>query len=80
MNPDAVSVFQPTCGTLRGRRAAMRVQRPGINARPGTPGASSLPSNSHCIPRQMPRSGMPVSTRSRMALLHSCVRSAVAAK
>ena len=41
----------------RRRRAAgsARAARPGR----GTPGASSLPSNSHCMPTQMPRSGVP---------------------
>ena len=53
--------FQPTCGIFS-RSSALpwsRVTRPGSTPSPGTSGASSLPSNSHCMPRQMPSSGVP---------------------
>ena len=51
------SEFQPTCGTLTtgGSRAALARQA----RRARAAGASSLPSNSHCSPRQMPSSGTP---------------------
>ena len=37
--------------------------RPGMTPSPRTSGASSLPSNSHCMPRQIPNSGMPEADR-----------------
>ena len=38
---------------------------------PGTPGASVDPSNSHCMPTQMPSSGTPRSSAARTALRQS---------
>ena len=43
---------------------------------PGSSGASSLPSNSHCMPRQMPSSGRPSPTRARIASVQSGVERA----
>ena len=48
-------MFQPTCGTLR---STSRSQVPLKQPKPATPGASVLPSNNHCSPTQMPRSGV----------------------
>ena len=47
---------------------------------PGQSGASSLPSNSHCMPRQMPSSGRPSPTRARMASIHGRSSARVAPK
>ena len=61
------SEFQPTCGTLMRRCPAWRLSadgtRPTARRARGQSGASSLPSNSHCMPRQMPSSGRPSPTR-----------------
>ena len=54
--------------------------RPGSHPRPATAGASSLPSNSHCMPRQMPRNGDAGSSRRRIADRQLVVSDAVAAK
>ena len=51
--------FQPMCGTGRPAAASNMVTRPGTRPRPSTPPFSSLPSNSSCRPRQMPRNGRP---------------------
>ena len=69
---EAPSAFQPTCGIFR-RCAASPCssrQRPASTPRPGTSGASSLPSNSHCMPTQMPSSGVPASTARPIASRH----------
>ena len=47
---------------------------------PLTSGASSLPSNSHCMPRQMPSSGVPRPAACRMAAVHAPSSAAVAPK
>ena len=49
---------------LHGRRAAWS-PGPGSTPSPATPGASSLPSNSICIPMQTPRNGGPIVAASR---------------
>ena len=48
----ACSEFQPTCGTLSAPLSSRgsREQTPAMAPSPLTPGASSLPSNSHCMP------------------------------
>ena len=51
------------------QRCGQKVERPSSRPRPGTSGASSLPSNRYCRPRQMPSSGTPRGQRqgSRLA-------------
>src|SRR5205085_223010 len=61
----AVTVFQPRCGTRTS--AGSRRQVPAITPSPATPGVSSLASHSICIPRQMPRNGVPRATTSVIA-------------
>jgi hypothetical protein len=41
---------------------------------PAQSGASSLPSNSHCIPRQMPRNGLPARAPAARRLASPCCR------
>ncbi len=59
------------------RAAAPRDPRApaGDRPSPGTSGASSLPSYSHCMPRQIPSRGAPASTRRRIAQ-HASARQA----
>ena len=45
---------------------------------PATSGASSLPSNSHCMPTQMPSSGVPDAHRAPIASRHGASSAAVA--
>ena len=60
--------------------SASRRQMPGSSSSPGCPGASLLPSNSHCMPTQIPSSGRRRSTWSRMAVRQSGPSAAVTAK
>ena len=61
------AAISPTTGNCRHRPAKIPA--------PANSGASSLPSNSHCIPRQIPRNGLPAlapcSTASRKPVLSS---------
>jgi len=59
--------FQPMCGTGRPAAASKAVTRPGTRPRPSTPPFSSLPSNSSCRPRQMPRKGRPACAHSALS-------------
>src|SRR5213082_1089557 len=70
----AVTVFQPRCGTRTS--AGSRRQVPAITPSPATPGVSSLASHSICMPRQMPRRGVPRATTSVIAASRPCARSA----
>src|SRR5262245_5140752 len=80
--PVSVNAFQPTCGTLSRSSVlpARRLMRPDITPRPSTPGASSLPSKSHCMPTQMPKSGVPAPVASAMASRHGASSLDVAPK
>ena len=60
--------------------SVIRLQAPASSARPGWPGASALPSNSHCMPTQMPSMGRPRAMWSRMAARQSAPRAAVTSK
>jgi len=71
------SSFHPTCGTLYGHSGFSRSHCPLISASPWQPGASLLPSNSHCSPRQMPSSGRPRSITPIIASRHSWSSAAV---
>ncbi len=55
-------------------------QRPGSSPSPGRPGASVLPSNRNCSPRQMPRSGLPPRACARIASRQGPSSTAVASK
>jgi hypothetical protein len=74
--------FQPTCGTFSRFSASpsSRAIRPFMTPSPATPGASSLPSNSHCMPTQMPNSGVPSRAASPIVWRHSSSSALVAAK
>ena len=65
--------FQPGPFTWSGSEVK---QVPLTRQRPSTPGASLLPSNSHCRPTQMPSNGVPSSTIVLMAVRHSAVEGA----
>jgi hypothetical protein len=67
-------VFQPICGsrTVSGKR----VMRPGTIPSPSTPGDSSLPSKSICIPTQIPRNGRPSVAAERVTTSRPLARSA----
>ena len=70
------SVFHPICGrrTVAGRR----VIRPGTTPSPAASGDSSLPSNSICMPTQIPRNGRPSVAASRVDALRDRSRAALA--
>src|SRR3989442_351593 len=69
-----VTLFQPRCGirTCGGSRP----QVPAMTPSPATPGVSSLASHSICMPRQMPRTGVPRDAWSRMTVSSPLDRSA----
>ena len=76
------NAFQPTCGTFSRFSASpsSRAMRPFMTPSPATPGASSLPSNSHCMPTQIPNSGVPARAAPPIATRHSSSNALVAAK
>ena len=43
---------------------------PGMTPKPSTPPFSSLPSNSSCMPRQIPRNGFPACKRHHLSSAH----------
>lgn len=65
-------VFQPMWGTGSPREVSNFVTLPGITPRPSTPPFSSLPSNSSCMPRQIPRKGFPACKRQMIMTTASC--------
>src|SRR6266550_1761860 len=69
-----VTLFQPRCGirTCDGSRRQRAAMRPS----PVTPGVSSLASHNICMPRQMPRIGVPREAWSRMTASRPRDRSA----
>ena len=62
------------------RSPSSRAMRPAMAPSPMASGASSLPSNSHCIPTQMPNSGVPDATALPIASRHGASSLAVAPK
>src|SRR5882762_6519016 len=69
-----VTLFQPRCGIRT--FAGSRRQVPAMMPSPATPGVSSLASQSICIPRHTPSSGVPRAATSRMTVSRPAERSA----
>jgi len=59
-----VTSFQPMCGSFSGPGSSAR-NLSGHDARPAAPPLSVEESKASCMPRQIPRTGVPARTRSR---------------
>ena len=71
VGPPPASAGPPPCPADAPSSSVIRLHMPGSSSRPGWPGASALPSNSHCMPTQMPRRGRSRAMWLRMAACHS---------
>ncbi len=64
--------FHPMCGSLG---ASSGVTSPGSRPSPAAPSCSAEASNSSCMPRQIPSTGVPLSARSRITSSSPSARS-----